>query len=61
MTSLTVIALRGFIRWALFLSVLMESIRSKMVLFREVAQNGFNPENSNLSAVMQRLARVHAN
>ena len=61
MTSATVIALLGFIRWALFLLVLMESIRSKMVLFREVAPDGFNPENSNLSAVMQRLVRVNEN
>lgn len=61
MNSPTIIALLGFIAWALFLLVLMESIRSKMVLTKEVAPNGFNPENSNLSSFMQRLARAHAN
>jgi uncharacterized MAPEG superfamily protein len=39
----------------------MEAIRSKLVLTREVPANGFNPENSNLSPFMQRLARAHAN
>jgi uncharacterized MAPEG superfamily protein len=39
----------------------MEAIRSKLVLTGEVAANGFNPENSNLSPFMQRLARAHAN
>ncbi len=61
MNSPTVIVLLGFIGWALFLLVLMESIRSKMVLFKEVAANEFNPQNSNLSLFMQRLARAHAN
>ncbi len=61
MNSPTVIALLGFIGWALFLLVLMESIRSKMVIFKEVAPNEFNPSNSNLSSFMQRLARTHAN
>ncbi|TNC81385.1 MAG: MAPEG family protein [Oleiphilus sp.] len=59
--SQTIIALLGFIAWSLFLLVLMESIRSKLVLTKEVAPNGFNPENSNLSPFMQRLARAHAN
>lgn len=61
MNSPTIIALLGFIGWSLFLLVLMESIRCKMVLTKEVAPNGFNPENSNLSPFMQRLARAHAN
>jgi uncharacterized MAPEG superfamily protein len=55
------ITLLLFIGWALFLLVLMESIRSKLVLFKQVAPNGFNPDNSNLSSFMQRLARAHAN
>lgn len=58
-TSLT--ALLGFIAWTLFLLVLMEAIRSKLVLTGEVPANGFNPENTNLSPFMQRLARAHAN
>lgn len=61
MSSPTIIALTGFVAWALFLLVLMESIRSKMVLLGEVAANGFVPDNANLSPFMQRLARAHAN
>ena len=61
MTSQTIIALLGFIGWSLFLLLLMESIRTKLVLTKEVAPNEFNPENSNLSQFMQRLARSHAN
>ena len=61
MHSPTIIAFVGLIAWAMFLLVLMEAIRSKMVLTREVPANGFNPENSNLSPFMQRLARAHAN
>jgi uncharacterized MAPEG superfamily protein len=57
----TLIALTGFVVWSLFLLVLMEVIRSKLVLTKEVAANGFKPENSNLSPFMQRLARAHAN
>lgn len=57
----TLTALLGFVAWSLFLLVLMEVIRSKLVLTRAVAANGFNPENSNLSPFMQRLARAHAN
>ncbi len=59
--SPTLLALLGFLSWTLFLLVLMEAIRSKLVLTGEVAANGFNPENSNLSPFMQRLARAHAN
>ena len=61
MISPTVVALIGFISWALALLILMETIRSKMVLLREVAPNGFMPDNANLSPFMQRLARAHAN
>jgi len=59
--SHTLLALLGVICWALALLVLMEAIRSKLVLTGAVAANGFNPENSNLSPFMQRLARAHAN
>lgn len=54
-------ALTGFIAWTLFLLVLMEAIRFWLVLSKAVPANGFNPENSNLSPFMQRLARAHAN
>jgi uncharacterized MAPEG superfamily protein len=45
----------------LFLLVLMEVIRSRLVITGAVPANGFTPDNSNLSAFMQRLARAHAN
>ena len=47
--------------WALFLLVLMESIRTKLVLSESIPANGFDPGNSSLSPFMQRLARAHAN
>jgi uncharacterized MAPEG superfamily protein len=59
--SNTALALTGFITWALALLVLMETIRSKMVLTGEVPANGFDPANSKLAPFMQRLARAHAN
>jgi uncharacterized MAPEG superfamily protein len=57
----TLAALAGFIAWTLFLLVVMEAIRSKMVVAKEVPANGFQPDNANLSPFMQRLARAHAN
>lgn len=59
--SVSLLALLGFVAWTLLLLVLMEVIRSKLVLTGEVAANGFNPDNTNLSPFMQRLARAHAN
>ena len=59
--SNTLLALLGFLSWTLLLLVLMEVIRSKLVLAREVPANGFNPDNAGLSPFMQRLARAHAN
>jgi uncharacterized MAPEG superfamily protein len=57
----TLTALTGFVAWSLFLLVLMEVIRSKLVVTKAIPANGFNPDNSNLSPFMQRLARAHAN
>ena len=57
----TLTALTGFVAWSLFLLILMEVIRSKLVLTRAVPANEFRPDNSNLSPFMQRLARAHAN
>jgi uncharacterized MAPEG superfamily protein len=57
----TLTALTGFVAWSLFLLVLMEVIRSWLVLTRAVPANAFRPDNSNLSPFMQRLARAHAN
>ena len=61
MTGSTATALTGFMAWALALLVLMEALRSRMVMRKEIAANGFVPDNANLSAFMQRLARAHAN
>ena len=55
------IALAGFIGWTLALLLLMEAIRSWLVLTGKIAANGFTPDNANLSPFMQRLARAHAN
>ena len=54
----TLFALTAFIAWTLLLLVLMEAIRSKLVLTREVAPTGFTPDNAGLSPFMQRLARA---
>lgn len=61
MNHATTIALTGFIAWTLALLVLMELLRTRLVLRRQVAPNGFQPDNANLSPFMQRLARAHAN
>lgn len=57
----TLTSLLGFIAWTLSLLVLMELIRSWLVLTGAVPANGFQPDNGNLSPFMQRLARAHAN
>ena len=61
MSSSTALALTGFIAWTLFLLVLMEGIRSKLVLTKARAANSFTPDNAGLSPFMRRLARAHAN
>lgn len=61
MTSPTMIALAGFITWALMLLILMELLRGFSVMFKGVPANQFTPDNANLSPFMQRLARAHAN
>ena len=61
MNSTTAVALTSFIAWTLALLVLMEAVRSKMVLAKEIPANGFTPDNANLSPFMKRLARAHAN
>jgi uncharacterized MAPEG superfamily protein len=59
--STTLLALLGFVGWTLFLLILMETIRVKLVLAGQVKANGFDPENATLSPFMQRLARAHSN
>lgn len=61
MASPTAIALTGFIGWTVVLLVMMEAVRSKLVMTGKVPANGFQPDNANLSPFMQRLARAHAN
>ena len=59
--SNSALALTLFISWALALLLLMEVLRSHLVLTGRVPSNGFTPDNANLSPFMQRLARAHAN
>jgi uncharacterized MAPEG superfamily protein len=57
----SLLALLGFIAWTLFLLVVMEVMRSRLVLAGKVPANGFDPANTTLTPFMQRLARAHAN
>lgn len=59
--SATLLSLLGFLCWTLALLVLMEIIRSKLVLTGAVPANAFTPDNAGQSPFMQRLARAHAN
>lgn len=54
-------ALAGFVSWALLLLVVMEAIRTYLVVTGKVAANAFTPDKSGLWPFMQRLARAHAN
>ncbi len=56
--SPTTAALTGFVVWSLALLVLMEAMRSWLVITKKVAANGFVPDNANLLPFMQRLGRV---
>jgi len=61
MNNVSATALIGLTAWTLFLLVLMEALRTRLVVTKTVAPNEFKPDNSNLSPFMQRLARAHAN
>jgi uncharacterized MAPEG superfamily protein len=61
MTNISATALIGLAAWTLFLLILMELLRFRLILTHGVAANAFKPDNSNLSPFMQRLARAHAN
>ncbi len=61
MITASSVALLGFITWALLLLVLMEGMRTQLVVRGKVPANGFAPDNAGLSPFMQRLARAHAN
>lgn len=57
----TGLVLTLFIGWTLLLLLVMEVLRSRLVLVGRVRSNQFTPDNANLSPFMQRLARAHAN
>ena len=59
--SNSALALTLFIAWTLVLLVVMEAVRSYLVVTGRSRSNAFKPDNSNLSPFMQRLARAHAN
>jgi uncharacterized MAPEG superfamily protein len=57
----TALAFVLFIAWTLALLILMEAMRSWLVVTGKVPSNGFRPDNENLSPFLQRLARAHLN
>jgi uncharacterized MAPEG superfamily protein len=61
MQNASAFVLTAFIAWTLFLLIVMEVLRTRYLATRTVAANEFRPDNSNLPAYMQRLARAHAN
>lgn len=60
MTS-TGIALILYVGWTMVLLIVMEGVRSSLVLRGKIASNAFLPGNENLSPFMQRIARAHMN
>jgi len=61
MNNVSASVLIGLTAWTLFLLILMELLRSRLILTKAVAANALKPDNANLSPFMQRLARAHAN
>lgn len=61
MNSVSTTVIVGLAAWTLFLVILMEALRGRLILTKAVAANALKPDNSNLSPFMQRLARAHAN
>ena len=61
MNNVSANVLIGLASWTLFLVILMEVLRARLIMAKAVAANEFKPDNSNLSPFMQRLARAHAN
>jgi uncharacterized MAPEG superfamily protein len=55
------IALLGFIAWTLLLMLIMESMRSWLVLSGRKRSDSFRIDGSDVSPFAQRLARAHAN
>ena len=61
MSSVSATVLVSLAAWTLFLVILMEILRARLIMMKAIAANEFKPDNSNLSPFMQRLARAHAN
>jgi len=61
MTSPSALILTALIVWALLLLILMEILRTRLVVTGHIAANAFAPDNAGLSPFMRRLARAHAN
>jgi uncharacterized MAPEG superfamily protein len=61
MANASATVLVGLTAWTLFLLILMETLRSRLIMTKAVAANALKPDNANLSPFMQRLARAHAN
>lgn len=61
MPNISVLVLTLFLAWTLLLLVVMELLRSYLVVTGRVRSNELKPDNSNVSPFMQRLARAHAN
>ena len=59
--TISALILTLFIAWTLLLLIVMEVLRSYLVVTRRVRSNGFTPDNVGLSPLMQRIARAHAN
>jgi uncharacterized MAPEG superfamily protein len=61
MANASAAVLTALIAWALLLLILMETLRTRLVLSGAATGPQFRPDNANLSPFMQRLARAHAN
>jgi hypothetical protein len=61
MNNVSATVLVGLAAWTVFLVILMEMLRFRLILTKAIAANGFKSDNSNLSPFMQRIARAHAN
>lgn len=61
MANVSALVLIGFAGWAAFLVILMEALRTDLILRKKIRPSALKPDNGNLSPFMQRLARAHAN
>lgn len=61
MSNISALTLIGFVTWAVFLVMLMEALRTDLIMRKQIRPSALTPDNGNLSAFMQRLTRAHAN